>query len=475
MEFINRKKELELLEKYNNLSKKKLFITAIYGSRRVGKTRLVKEFIKNKNTLYFFTYESKSSEELLKEYVRVLKEGNILSELENIEDWVGFFKVIFERCKKKVVVFDEFQNFWKVDKSIFSILQKFYDENEDSPLHIIILGSYIGLFKKIFQNKKQPLYGRIKAKIRLHPLFFSSVLYMLKKLDYTDIEQKLKIYFIFGGFPKYFVAIEDFDLKNYKRILLIENLFIKENAPLENEVEELLKLVFGKRSSKYYTILTAIANGKNKLNEIAAYVGAKESSLTRQLNELEHGFELIEKHNPIFGKKISRYKIVHPLIKFWFKFIYTKYSSYKLRDSTEIIKDISSNIGGFDGRRFEEVCKEYIISNIHLMPFKPELIGNWWGNIRENDERKSIEIDIVGANEKTSQIIFIECKWKNNVDPNSILQELRKKAKYIMWKNKNRKEYYCIFAKSFKTKKKIKNVILIDINDIISTYKKIIN
>ena len=472
MRFIDREKELGLLEKYNKLSKKKLFVTAIYGLRRVGKTRLIKEFIKNKKALYFFTYESKSSEELLKEYVRLLKMEKVLSELENIESWVDFFKVIFERCKRKVIVFDEFQNFWKVDKSVFSKLQKFCDENEDSPLHIIILGSYIGLFKKIFQNKKQPLYGRVKTKLRLQPLVLSSIVYMLKILNYKKIEQELEIYFIFGGFPKYYVAIEDFGLKNHRRALLVEELFVKENAPLENEVEELLKLEFGKRSSKYYALLAAIASGKNKLNEIAAYVGAKESSLTRQLNELEHEFELIERHNPIFGKKISRYRIVHPLINFWFRFIYTKYSSYKLRDSAEIMKEISSNIGGFDGRRFEEVCKEYIISNVHSMPFNIELIGNWWGSIQENDERKPIEIDLVGANKKTSQIIFIECKWKNNVDPNIILRKLRKKAKYVKWRNKNRKEYYCIFAKSFKTKKKIKDAILIDINDIVLTSKR---
>ena len=168
MKFVNREKELEYLKETRELSKRKLFTLAITGLRRVGKTRLIREFM-DKKDLYFFVNKNKTSLSLLKDFQEVLRENKIITEFEELKNWREFFKIIFERYNG-IVVFDEFQNFFHVDTSIFGILQEFIDKYEEQKkdLLIIFCGSLIGLMKKIFQDSKEPLYGRIKENYSLN-------------------------------------------------------------------------------------------------------------------------------------------------------------------------------------------------------------------------------------------------------------------------------------------------------------------
>ena len=467
MKFINREQELAKLEEYYKFSQKGLFTVAIVGLRRVGKTTLVKEFIKNKKSLYFFVYDSKTSIDLLREFREELRKEKIITELETIDSWNLFFETIFSRCKHYIIIFDEFQNFHSVDTAVFSILQKYCDEFKETPLNLIMLGSLIGLFKRIFEDRKQPLYGRISAKINLQPFTFEYSIKTMHILRYRNFEEMLRTYGIFGGFPKYYAAIEQFDLLGKDYLNIIEYLFIQENAPLENEVPDILRQEFGRRSSLYYSVIRSIASGKTKLNEIAATLKMKESSITRHLKELEEKFNLIISLKPIGNKKTTRYFINHPLIEFWFAFVYDKFSYYTLKNTQQIMDDIKDKFNSYFGRRFEEICKELLIqlNTREKLFFNLEYLSNWWGFKREDNERRVVEIDLIGLNQKTKQILFIESKWKNNVDAEETLKELEMKSKYVNWHEGKRKEYFCIIAKSFKRKFSRKNVLLLDLKD----------
>lgn len=454
MKFINRAGELRQLEEYYSLSKKRLSVVAVSGLRRVGKTTLIKEFIKNKKALYFFVYESKTSAELLREFTEELKKSKIITELETVPSWNVFFRVLFSRCGDYVIVFDEFQNFYSVDRSVFSILQRECDENSGTLINIILLGSLVGLFKKIFEDKKEPLYGRVHAKIQLKPFSFEHSMNALDILGYSDLENMLKIYGIFGGFPKYYATLEQFDLINKDCMDIIEYLFVRENAPLEDEVQEILRQEFGRRSQLYYSILHSIATGKTKLNEIASSVHMKESSITRHLRELEEKFGLVSSLKPLNVKRKTRYSINHPLIRFWFTFIYDKFSQYRMKSTDELMEQIEKGFNGFFGRRFEEICKEFLVklNTENKLPLKIDCIGNWWGFKRIEGVRKEIEIDLVATNEKTKQVMFVESKWQEKVNALEVAKELNGKTRYVEWRNRNRTEILAVFAKSFSKK-----------------------
>ena len=123
----------------------------------------------------------------------------------------------------------------------------------------------------------------------------------------------------------------------------------------------------------------------------------KESSITRHLRELEERFSLIKSVKPIDNKKNTRYFLNHPLIEFWFVFVYDQFSYYSLQNTEQLIENITHQFNAFFGRRFEEICREFLI---HLntnkkLPFTIEYLSNWWGYKREWDERKEIEIDFI--------------------------------------------------------------------------------
>jgi len=459
---------MQTLERYHKLSQKQLMTVAISGLRRVGKTTLVKEFIKNKKALYFFVYDSKTHIELLREFTEELRNHKIITKLETIDSWKIFFDILFQRGKNYVIVFDEFQNFYSVDKSVFSILQRTCDENKPVPLNLIILGSLVGLFKNIFENKKEPLYGRIAGKLHIRPFTLHYSLKTLQFLKYIEIEEMLKIYGVLGGFPKYYATIEQFNLHNNNYLDVIEYLFIQENAPLEVEVTTILKQEFGKRSSLYYSILHVIAIGKTKLNEIANAVHMKESSITRHLLELENKFDLIKTLRPIDNKKNTRYYISHPLISFWFAFVYDKFSHYSLRDTKQIMDTIKKQFNTFFGLRFEEVCQDFLIelNEKQKLSFQLDYLSKWWGTKRIDNERQEVEIDLVGLNKKQRKILFIECKWKENVNSSNIIRKLKEKSRHVQWKKNEREEYFCVIAKSFTKRIEEKNILLFDIKDL---------
>ncbi len=459
MKFVDRIEEMRYLKETAELSKSKLFTISITGLRRVGKTRLILELL-SKDDLYFFVNKDKESTSLLQEYAEILQARKIITELEVLNSWNIFFKTLFERFKG-IVVFDEFQNFMAADKSVYGILQKHIDLNENKcGIFIIFSGSTVGLMKKLFSDSKQPLYGRLKRKMPLKPLMFRDTLEVCHTLGIHSIEEAVRLYAIFGGFPKYYVAIEDEQLGNAGFEKIMDRLFFAENAVLEDEASQILSLEFGKRSGIYYDILAAIASGNTRISEVASVLRKKETTLTRQINELINRFELLSVEKPVTGGK-SIFVINHPLLNFWFRFFYKNISGYKRRESW-LVNKVKNNTNPYIGLRFEEVCREFLLSQ----KLNFEKTGRWWGAYRENEERKVAEIDIVSINEQTKEILFCECKWKDKVDARKILADLKEKTQFVDWNKDKRKEHYAIFAKSFREKFKEPNVLLFDLKDL---------
>ena len=422
MRFVDRERELKELKEIEALSKKKLFVVALYGLRRVGKTRLLLEFLKERG-IYFFVNKNKTSNGLLNEFQEILIKAKVLGELESVDSWDKFFEVLITRDVPPVV-FDEFQNFSFVESAVFGIMQKTIDLNENKSGLLVLSGSLIGLMKNLFKSSKEPLYGRIKKGFKLEPLSLESCLELGKELKLAK-EDLVKIYCVFGGYPKYFVAIEDFSLQGKKAEEIFYSLLLVKDAPLEDEVNSILSQEFGGRSGVYYSILEAIANGNNTSSTIASALNTNPTSITRQIKELKDYFELIEFEMPFEGKR-GIYKIRHPLIQFWFSEIYKNYSDYVAR-KPEFLEKLKKNLNSIYGRAFEKVAREFLISKLELKEAKRQ-----WGKIQGAKKgENTYEIDLIG---KTGNEVFaFEFKWSelSNKEATSILNELESKTKYL--------------------------------------------
>ncbi|MEM4397208.1 MAG: ATP-binding protein, partial [Candidatus Woesearchaeota archaeon] len=287
--FINRKEELNLLESIYNSNKAELVL--VYGRRRIGKSTLLRESIKNRNALYLLVDLSKNILEILSMQIN--------SQFVKFLNWDNFFDFI-EKSEYEIFIIDEFQYLYNLDKAWPSILQRRWETLKKTKKKLILCGSIISTIYKISYGYGAALYGRKTYEIEITQLNFEHI---KEFFDYKK-EDLVKIYAILGGIPRY---LEEFD-KNKSIETNIKEKILNKNSFLYNEPINILFEEF-RDSSSYISILLAISQGFNKFNEISQYSKIQPNKLPKYLNVLER-IKIIEKQIPITENKIKG-KITH--------------------------------------------------------------------------------------------------------------------------------------------------------------------
>ncbi len=449
IQFIDRKEELDVLEKLRSEN----FFMVVRGRRRIGKTTLLRKAYPD--AVYIFVWPNKSYQWILNE---------ICTE-HNLPKFLKFADLVrYLLDKNKIIILDEFQNFLNVEKSVFGEMQKLIDERRirNESIKIVVSGSSYSLINKLFNTEASPLYGRRTHEMVLQELPIEELFASLK----TDIGGFIKFWSVFGGVPYYYAIMETENVEK-----CITRMIEKKDSMLLDEGKVILSVEFGRESKAYSTVLTAIAEGKTRLNEIAALFQNKKGETIKYLDILRKEFNLVRRVTPILSDpKKSRegvYEINDNFLSFWFYFIDKQRAYLEQERFGEAISFFEENFLNYVGRKFEKFITYFIKKKIIFHNFEFERVGRQWGSIRGVEKGKNqYEIDIVALNDKTKQILFCECKWQNKVSAVKILSELKEKAKYVQWNNDKREEYYAVFAKSFKKKFKEKNVFLFDLKDL---------
>jgi len=453
MKFYNREKEIEMFGKIH-----KDFRIAVVGRRRIGKTRLVEHFFKGENVTFFVSAE-KAEKEIISDWAREHKELHLPS----VDTFKEFFEFVFFHLKEKVIFIDEIQNFLKVNKSFIYDLQRLIDKYKPK---LIVSGSLISVMKKIIENYKSPLYGRFDFIINLKELDFRTASLIFKDFN-LDFEKAIIFYSVFGGIPKYYELLEKvdrFDLENF----ILES-FVRYPMPLNEEVKTMLKEEFGKEHKTFFSILSSISQGKNRHSEIAGYLGRKETEITKYLSLLKEDFELIRRELPIIGSKRGVYDIKNNIVRFWFENIWRNNELLETGQEKRVVELVKKDIDKYISHGFERLILNLVSSGDINLSVTLSEIGRQWGNFAGEKGKNSYEIDLVGLNEKTREILFGECKWQDKVNALEIAKALNEKTKYVDWNNESRKEYLAIFAKSFSKRAKEfegKKVYCFDLKDI---------
>ncbi len=398
MKFYNREKELAILKRADSLKSKQAIMTMLIGRRRIGKTALALQPFEEDKKLYFFV--SKKNEALLcEEFSEEITQKlgiKIFGEFKKIED---IFEYLLELAKKEpfTLIIDEFQDFYKINKSIYSSIQKLWDlYKKESKIHLVACGSIYSLMKKIYEDNKEPLFGRADFKIDLQPLRVS----ILKEIldDYNSYTPKnlFDFYILTGGVAKYielFVLYGSFD-----RDSMIDEI-VKSNSLFLDEGKNRLIEEFGKEYGTYFSILSLIASSKTSKSEIESIL---EKSISGHLYRLEKDYNIIKSIKPIGSKinsKMQKYEIVDNFLAFWFRFIY-KYQSLIEAEAYErlkeiIYRDFNTFAGKFLEKLFVELIKEKGLYTT---------IGNYWERGNKN------EIDIVAIDEIDKKLLICEVK-----------------------------------------------------------------
>lgn len=460
--FIGRKTELDDL---NRRYKGDGFEFAIiYGRRRIGKTTMISEFIEGKKSVYYMSTEENAASQLQECSRAVL--GAFGNASATFSSWEGLFDYVTDIAEKQRFIFaiDEYPYLAGKYHEISSILQKYIDGKwKNTKLFLILCGSSMSFMEKQVLGYESPLYGRRTCQYKLMPLYYYEGLQFFS--GWTD-EEKLLAYGICGGVPQY---LSFFSKYNCLRDAVIYE-FMSSGGHLREEPQNLLKQEL-RDPSAYYDILSAIASGANRQNEIADKTGKSRNMLSGYLANLV-SLGIIEKIHPAgesSSKKI-RYTLCDNLYRFYFRFIPSSLSLIELGMGERVYDTVIFPLmADYFGHIFEEVCLQYI----EALMKKGEIaelytdFGKWWGN--DPFRKEQTDIDVVCMN--SSDILVGECKWKTDAVTMDIFEELRHRASII---SDGRKTHYALFSKSGFTntvKEKAEDCLLVDLKEIAGLYE----
>lgn len=444
-EFIDRKNELAFLEEnWNDADYKAKFII-LWGKRRVGKTELVKEFIKDKPKIYFLS-ENTSNNEQLKRFSQAV--GNFFNEpllkVRGFSEWEESFDYIKRKNEKFILVIDEFPYLIQSNPVIPSLFQKAWDEYwSKTKLYLIILGSSVSIMENEVLGYKSPLYGRRTAQYKIDPMPFNSIGLFRK---HESFEDRMMHYALGGGIPAYWLQFSE--KKDFYGNL--RDHVLKKGQFLYEEVEFVLREEL--REPRYYfALLQAIAQGKRKLSEIVNATGVTQSAANKYLSVLSD-LGIVEREIPVTEEKPLKskkglYRIKDEFFAFWFAFVFPSRSRIEIGESESVIEEIKAGLDRYISFVYERVAIQILLNNSEKL-FRFSALGRWWD--------KNQEIDIIGINPSSNSIVFCEVKWSKKPVGLDIYENLKQKTKLVDWGEKNRKEFYCLFSKSGFTEAMIK-------------------
>jgi AAA+ ATPase superfamily predicted ATPase len=358
LRFYNRKKEITLLESIERKSLETAQMTFVVSRRRIGKTALLSNVFSKKEALYFFV-EKKNEALLCEEFTEEIQNKFGITIHGVLRDFKAVFGYLMDLSKNRhfTLIIDEFQEFNNLNSSVYSEMQHIWDKhNTSSKINLVLCGSIYSLMQKIFENSKEPLFGRATARLHVKQFDVQTIKDILRdhypKFSNEDL---LAFYLFTGGVAKYvelLTAAKAFTLKK------MVNEIVSDNSLFLEEGRNVLIEEFGKEYSNYFSILSLIASSKTSRSEMESIMNI---SLGGFLDKLENEFGLVAKVRPVLSKpggKNVKYRINDNFLNFWFRFIFKYRSAIEIGNfdyaKTIIYRDYKTYSGQILERYFQE-------------------------------------------------------------------------------------------------------------------------
>ncbi len=398
MKFFDREDKIAALRKIREKSLSEAQFTVVTGRRRIGKTELVKRALGDRDFVYLFVSRKSETDlvaDFVEEFNRVLPDS-VSGEVRTLG---GFFREMLKVAKTQAVTvfIDEFQDFYRVNPSAFSMLQGLWDRAHDGiRMNLVVCGSINTLVSKIFLDRKEPLYGRQTAFMRIEPFSVSVLKSILRhyKRDYLP-EDLLALWAFTGGVAKYVALLMDAGALDFDTMLSVA---VSEDSFFLEEGRILLGDEFGRDYAVYFSILSAIARGITTRNEIEQAVGRPVGG---HLTRLEEDYHLVSKRIPFGAKttRLVRYQIDDPFYRFWFRFIFKYDGLVQMKNFAMLRKFVKRDYPAFSGFALESFFRKKLEESGEWSH-----IGNWW------DRKGESEIDLIAQNELDGSCRVFEIK-----------------------------------------------------------------
>lgn len=399
MKFYNREDEMKMIRHTEERSRSTACFTAIMGRRRVGKTTLLRKALEGKKYIYLFV--SRTSEVLLCDaFKREITDTLSIPIYGTPTRFRDLFELLMQHAASEhfTLIIDEFQDFDRVNPSIFSDIQNMWDRYSPlAKIDFIVCGSIYSLMKHIFEDHKEPLFGRLTSKFVLKPFKTSVLIEILRDYNpaYTP-DDLLCLYTLTGGVAKYVTLLMDAGAVTLETMI---DFVTQPDSPLLTEGRDMLVQEFGRDYSTYFSILQLIASGYTRQGEIDGIIGKNSGPY---LNNLSEGYSLIQRRLPLLSKpgtRNLRWYIADNFLNFWFRFIYPHQSAIELEKYAELNTYIKSHYVQYSGGMLEKYFRDRVAETTNVT-----LVGNYWDSKGEN------EIDLIALNDFEKKGLVAEVK-----------------------------------------------------------------
>lgn len=436
--FLDREEDLRALEEIYRRPGAQLAV--VYGRRRVGKTRLLLQFVKDKPHVFYTAIKKTETQQAIDFSAEMdalaARATPIL--FSNWQNAIGhMFESYVGRPDKVVVVIDEFPEVWEQNRSVpGEISARLERYSREANLMLVLCGSAVRQMEQLLGGR-EPLYLRQSLMLKVRPLDFAQASPFLMGWDFT---RRVEGYAVMGGMPMYLSeAAEHGNVRDFlaAKVVNPRGLFFNEGNTIVGQELGDVAMFFG--------LLEAIAGGAGKLAEISSAVGKKAEDISAYLRKLE-GIELVKREvpatekNPAKSKK-GRYEIKDNFIRTWFRFVYPYTGLIDAGQQRLVMSRVEAGMSTFLGRPTEEVVRQGVLTENARgnLPITLSRIGRYWD--------KSTEIDICGVGEKKREFIWGECKWQNSWMGAGIYHSLREKVE-ASGVNPGGKNLYLLCSKS---------------------------
>ena len=395
-------------------------VSLIYGRRRVGKSELIKQALRE-STVDSIYYECKQTTE----------QNNVDSLAELIAEKYNFpkpsfkcmeelLRFLFKKSEQEplVIVLDEYPYLRENLQGADSIIQTIIDGNKDtSNVKLILCGSYVDTMKALL-SKQNPLYGRVDVTIDLKPMdYYESSLFY----EGFSEEDKVRLYSVFGGIPYYNRLIDGSRTVKDNIIALIASV----GARLENEVAMYLNSEISKITNAN-EVFEALAKGFSRYKDILDQSHVSSGPTLVDILDKLIRMEVVKKEAPINdegNKKKAGYFVSDNLSLFYYKYIFRNISRMNVMDSEVFYnKYIAKDFESYHVPKcFEDICRQYLV-RLNRKGKTDEIfekIGKYYYDDLIN--KRNGEFDIVTLDDKG--YIFYEAKFRKEKISEAMIKE----------------------------------------------------
>lgn len=391
--FIDRTRELDVLDRAFG---RRPLLAIIYGRRRLGKTRLVREFLKRvhgQRVLYYtasLASHQYNLRMLLQEAGRVAGEDLGSITVGSLNSALG----LLYRLGFKIVVIDEVTYWVRAAPRVVSELQDFVDNTlPGTDMMLILLGSLVGVMHSHVLGGGAPLYGRALVRLRLGMLSFKDTQHFYPALTADDI---VRLYALVGGIPFYNCLLHGVGSLREA----VETLIGSPGAPLMEEPLLMLRDEL-REPAVYNTLLSAIARGYRTPSRISQYAGVPLPHISKYLSVLE-ALGVVGREVPLFRKK-GEYVIVDPPMRTYYTLVEPVRSLVELGEYGKVVEHVLREIDEYTAGTWENLSREYLLKR-H--------VGEGY-LVAGRLVHKGEELDIGLVNMDEEKAIVAEVKWSD--------------------------------------------------------------